>query len=118
MAITETESPPSPSDDVRLLRHAFGPRRQHHLGLPQPDQLRRRDDGLEPGAAEPVDGHRRNADRAAGLESNVARQVRVRSRGLNRVSHDHLVHLIGSDAAPLERPSGRVRAKLDRADVS
>jgi hypothetical protein len=117
VTLAEAEPPARAPDDVRLLGHGFRPGRQDHLRLPQSDQLCRRDHGLEPGAAETVDGHRRNSDRTTRSEPDVTREVHLRPRRLNGVSHDDVVDLIGRDPASLERPPTGLRAELDGADV-
>ena len=77
----------------------------------------RKPNGLQPRAAEAIDGERRHPDGAAGPESHVARQVDVGSRSLDHVAHDHVVHLIGTDRAPLECPAGGKDAQLDSVDL-
>ena len=46
---------PRPAQDMRRLRHILRPARQRYLSLAQLQQLRRAYNGLQPGAAQPVD---------------------------------------------------------------
>lgn len=69
-------------------RHAFRPTHERCIGIAQHERLRTRNDGLQAGAAEAVDVHRRGGFRHAGLHCGNARQVHVAWFGVDDMAED------------------------------
>ena len=74
----EPQSPARAPHHVRRLAHGFGAAGEHDVGLAEQDLVRALDDGLEPGAAEPVHGEGRGLDREARPGGRCAGRGRAR----------------------------------------
>ena len=66
-------------------------------------RLGRRDDGLQPGAAQPVHVERGRLLRHAGADRTDAAQVRIARLGRNDVAHDDVFDALGTDAGAFDR---------------
>ena len=75
LALAQPKAAAQPANHVRRLAHALHAAGQHESGLVELNVLRAADDGLNAGAAQPIDRQRRHFDRHAGLQRHVARAV-------------------------------------------
>jgi hypothetical protein len=115
--LTEAQALARTAHDERRLRHVLHAAGQDGAGLVELDLLGGVDDRLDARAAEAV--HRECGDvfRDACLETDVARAVDRVARGLQGVADDHMVHLLGREAAAGDRLFRRDDPEVDRADV-
>jgi hypothetical protein len=81
---------------VEAAAHRLGPSGQGHVGVAQHDQLGGRDDGLEPGAAQPVEGEGRRLHRQAAVDRGHPGQVHVAGLGVDHVAEHGVPDLAGS----------------------
>ena len=100
-------------DDPLLLQHAmvravldagnrFQPAGGVDLAFTRHHPLRRERDRLQPRGAKPVDGQARRADRAAGAQRHLPRDVRAGRAFQERGADDDVFDLIRIDARPLD----------------
>ena len=116
-SLAQLDAPAQPANDVGRLAHRFGSRGEHHPGFTEQDLLRALDDGLEAGAAEPVDGERRGLDPATGLERHVPADVGAVRAGLHRVAYDDVVHIRSGNAGALDGGLGRDGTQLGGGEI-
>ena len=102
------------TDHERRLGHVLATAHQRDAALAEQQRLRGGDDGLQTGAAEPVDCERRRLDGRADLEADVAREVDGVLAGLQDVAKDDLVHVLGVYAGALECGFGGDGAEVNR----
>ena len=100
----------------RRARHRLDAARQHELRLAEPDLARGLDDGLEPGRAEPVDGHARHLLGQPGEQARHARDVAVVLARLVRAAHEDLVDRSGIEAVALDRRRDHAGGQVIGAD--
>jgi hypothetical protein len=85
------------------LAHGLGPTRENSLRLAEDDLLRGLRNGLEARATKTIDRDRRCLDGYAGTEADVASEVNGVGRGLQHVSEDNVINVVGLDSTALER---------------
>ena len=88
------------------------------FGLAELDHLRRRYHRLHARSAEAVDGERRNFDRHAGFQRDVARAVNGVARGLLRVAHHAVIDFTRLDAGALHGLDGSDGTQLLAREIS
>ncbi|MCY1416646.1 hypothetical protein D9M71_321620 [compost metagenome] len=101
--------------DVGRQAHAFLAAGDDRLGVAAADRLGRQVQGLEAGAADLVDGHRRYADRQAGLDRGLARGVLAGACGKG-LAEDHFVQLFRSEAGLFEQAADHRSAEIGCRD--
>src|SRR5262249_19328918 len=80
------------------------------------DRLNAERHGLEPGAADLVDGERGDLDRNLGIDTALARGILTKPR-LQHVAHDHFVDHVRPHTGALERLPNCHRPELHRREV-
>jgi hypothetical protein len=116
-ALPKPQSAAQSADHVRRLAHALHTACQHDVGFTQLDHLGAADCGLDAGAAQAIDGQRRDLHRHAGLEAHVSRAVDgVRARVQHVAEHD-VIDLTGIDTGARHRGARGNRAEVERRDV-
>ncbi len=98
------------------LAHALRTAGQHDLGHPAADLPGGDQDGLQPGAAAPVDLHAGHRDRQAGVERRHPSQAGGLAVGV-ALAEDDVVHLLRRDAGAGEQLADHGRAERRRRHV-
>src|SRR5882762_10557991 len=100
---------------IRAVGHRLHPARDDNFRFAKLHRLRRQRYGFESGAANFVDGHRRNARIAAALERRLPRGILSKPR-LHNVAENRFVNLIRIEAGAANRFSNRFAAKFRRGE--
>ena len=101
LAVPRLDAGAHPEDVVRRVGHRLHPA-DHTLRVARLDRLGGEHDGLEPRAADLVDGERRNGPGKTGVDRRLARG-RLAHASLQHVSHDHFFHRGGIDRGATHR---------------
>src|SRR5467141_4175166 len=100
---------------IRAVGHGLHPARDDNFRFAKLHRLRRQRYGFESGAANFVDGHRRNARIAAALERRLPRGILSKPR-LHNVAENGFVNLLGLKARTANRFGNRFAAKSRRGE--
>jgi hypothetical protein len=111
------DPPARATHHVRGLAHVLGAAGQDHRRLAQQQAMRTLNHGLEAGAAEPIDGHRRGLDGEASSQPDMARTVHRIARGGHRVADNDVVHTRPVEPAAVERGVGGNHAEVRRSEI-
>jgi len=112
--VAHLHSPARAFHQVGHAAHGLHAARQHALGLPAQDALRRQRQRLQPRSAGLVHGKRRNRisqHRSQRPHRHLPRHVRAAAR-LPGAAQDDFVYLSGFDSGPLQRRSRRHHAQV------
>ena len=104
--------------DVRRAGHRFDAAADEDVAVADRDRVRRGVDGLEPGAAQPIDGLAADLDREAGEQQRHARDVAVVLAGLVGAAEDHVLDERRVDAGALDDGAQDERGEVVRADAA
>ena len=110
-------APTGSPQNVRRLAHGLGAPAECHVSATQQDLLGTLDDGLEAGAAQPVDRHGRLLLGDARAERDVARKVDGVRRSLQRVAKESVVDLISRDARRLDGGLAREHTQIGGSEA-
>jgi hypothetical protein len=97
-------------DQVRRVGHRLHAAGHHDVELAGPDQLVGQRDRVEPGETHLVDRDGRRGHRDAGHDRGLPGGD-LAGAGLQHLAHDHVLDLVGADAAALEGGLDRVAAE-------
>jgi len=114
---TEGGAKAGAADDVGRLAHALGATGERDVGDAELDLLHGRDHGLEARAAQAVERQGGDLDGEAGLEADVAGEVRGVGRGLLDVAKVDGADLVKGDLAGGEGGLGRVHTEVGGGEV-
>ena len=102
---------------VRATAHRLGPAGYRDLGVTQHDELGGRHDGLQPAAAQPVDGEGGHLHGEAAVDRGDPAQVHVPGLGVNHVAEDHVPEVLRIDGGPAYRLADHRRRQVTRRDA-
>ena len=111
--LAEDQTGAHAAHEVGRVRHRLHATRDHDSRLARGDLRRREHHRLESGPADLVHRGARDAVRDAGAERRLARG-RLADAGLDHVTHEDLVDVVGPHTGTLERATDGDRAELRR----
>ena len=116
-ALSELQSGPKSSNDVRRLAHVLDPAGQHDVGLAREDVMGAGDGGLDPRAAESIDGECRHFHRHTRFERDMPRAVDGIGACLQDIAEDDMIDPLRLDAGLLKRAARGDGAEFDRGYI-
>jgi hypothetical protein len=115
--VTHALAPARSGHEVRRTGHALGTRADHDVRVAEQDVLGRRDDRLQPAAAQAVDRQAGRADRQPSLDRRNARHVHVARLAVDHAAEYDVTDRRRVDLRPRHRFLDRNRAELRRRNV-
>jgi hypothetical protein len=115
--VAHARTPASRGRGVGGAAHRLGATTDREVGIAEHDQLGRRDDRLQAGAAEAVHGQRLGVVRHATLHAGNARHVHVLGLTVNDVADDAVADLPGLDTGALDRLLDDHGAEIGRSQA-
>lgn len=112
-ALPQPLAPACPREQVGRVEHRLHATCHDGLELAEPDQLIRVGDRREAGQADIVERDRRNLRRDSSPDRGLARGD-LANAGLEHVTHDDMIDLVGADARTIDGRPDRDRAEFDR----
>ena len=115
--IAHPRAPPHPLRQIPGSAHALGAPGHGDIRVAQGDRLRRGDDRLQAGTAQPVQRQRRGILRDPRIHRRHARQIHVLRLGVHHIAEHHVLHFTAIHAGAGQRLARHLRAEFRRRDI-
>ncbi|MNX92628.1 hypothetical protein D3C86_1247780 [compost metagenome] len=116
LRVTHAQAGTGAGHDVIGQAHVFLATGDDHVSVAATNRLSAQVQGLEAGAADLVQGHRRHSKRQAGLDRSLARRV-LPGAGGQHLTHDHFIDFSRVEAGLCQQLTDHRSAQVDGRNI-